>query len=271
MEITTSIIKISISKYLTETENYLKFLEKGEAELDSIMEDNELYSLRTNIYSWFVVALYNNFEYHLNLLAYSIFDEYPEIERETNCIEILGKINIKLSMLSKAEFIEKKETLDNLRLYRNQIVHQSARIYKPLPKKFPKLFFEESILGNLLGRETEILFYYQEHSSTKKKDKGVKYYILKSTNNIPMPGKLMDLLKDSGFDSDTYSDDSYKKELAKYNKLKNFIDSFEKDNINEKFYNGSYLVIPRLEFCKYSFSVLKELFSVILKKNEQNK
>lgn len=271
MKITTSIIKISILKYLKETENYLNFLERGETELDSIMEDNEMYSLRTNIYSWFVVALYNNFEYHLNLLAYNIFHEYPEIEREINCIKILGKINVKFSLLSNIEFMKNTDALDNIRLYRNQVVHQSSRIYKPIPKRFQKLFFEKKILGNLLGREAEILFYYQKHSSKKKKDKGVEYYILKSTNNIPMPGKLLELFNESGFDLDTYAGDSYKKELASYNKLKNFIDSFEKNNINEKFYNGNYLVIPRLEFCKYSFRVLNDLFFVILEKLDQIK
>lgn len=266
MKITTSIIKISISKYLTETENYLKFLERSEAELDSIMEDNELYSLRTNIYSWFVVALYNNFEYHLNLLAYSIFNEYPQIGRNTNCIKIFEQINAKVTMLSDIEFDKKKKTLYNLNLYRNQVVHYSSRMYKPLPKKFKKLFFEKNILGNLLGKEVEILFYYQEHST----DDG-KYYILKSTNNIPMPGILIDLFKYAGFDLDKYNDDSYKIELAKYNTLKNFIDSFEKNNINEKFFNGNYLVMPKIGFCKYSFDILKEIYSLILKKYVQIK
>lgn len=264
MKITTSIIKISILKYLKETENYLNFLERGETELDSIMEDNEMYSLRTNIYSWFVVALYNNFEYHLNLLAYSIFEEYPQLGRNTNCIKIFEQINAKINMLSDIEFDKKIKTLYNLNLYRNQVVHYSSRMYKPLPKKFEKLFFEKNILGNLLGKELEILFYYQETSTNDG-----EYYILKSTNNIPMPGKLIDLFKDAGFNLDKYNDASNKKELEKYNTLKNFIESFEKDDINEKFFNGNFLVMPKIDFCRYSFSVLNELFSVILEKLDQ--
>lgn len=253
----TSIIKISISKYLEETKKYLKFLEGGDRDIDSIIEDNELYSMKTNIYSWLIVSLYNNFEYHLELLVFNIFDQNLKIERTQRCIKLLTRINLKLEIFEKSKFAEIEQFIDCLRLYRNQVVHQFARIHKPLPKEFQISVFETKILKKLPDKEKEILFYYS-------KDK--KHYLLKLPNSIPMPGKLISLFKDSGFDLDTYNNIGYKKELKEYYKLKSFIDSFESNNINDKFYSSNYLIIPKLEFCKYSFNMLNELYSSVLGK-----